>query len=88
MRNGNGIALPNGLMSRQPQPAAMQIAQPMNDVQLVSLVAAQVYGAGILKSPAESVDAAVEIVALAFAAQPKLGERIAAVVNAAAAPPG
>lgn len=65
---GNGIMLPQ----MQQQPVAMQVAQPMNDVQLVSLVAAQVYGAGVLKTPDQAVGAAVEIVALSFAAQQKL----------------
>lgn len=71
---GNG---PNLLLPQmQPQQPVMNIASPMNDVQLVSLVAAQVYANCTVSTPQDAVDRAVEIVAAAFAAQQKLGAMI------------
>lgn len=75
MSRQNGLALPPGYQ----QAPAMQIATPLNDAQLVSLVAAHAYGAGVMKSPADAVADAVAIVAhsvVATAALPGLIEQV------------
>lgn len=64
MNRSSGLQLPRGMMPQVQQPeAALQVAQPLNDTQLVALIAAQVYGAGVLKSPKEAVETAFELVA-------------------------
>ncbi len=59
-----GGVVPHGVM--QEHPVEMKMVQPLNDTQFVALLAAHVYGAGVLKSPKESVDTAFEITAWAI----------------------
>lgn len=68
MNPRNGLHL---LPPRDPQPAALQVAQPMNDTQLVALVAAQLASGYDFATNAlvaeRAVALAVEIVARSFA---------------------
>jgi hypothetical protein len=50
----------------QPQAQPMQIVAPMNDVQLVGWIAAQVMGGDRGVKPAEAVEAAIDALAEAF----------------------
>ncbi len=56
------IHLP-GMPGMPPAPAAVQIAAPLNDVQLVALVAAHLVGPNV--NPAEAVETAFDLVAAA-----------------------
>jgi hypothetical protein len=56
-------------MTPTPQAAALQVAQPINDTQLVALVAAQLASSGY--QLVDAVDAALELVARACVAMRK-----------------
>ncbi len=58
------LILPNGAMPKQP--TALQVAAPMNDVQMLSLVAAQLMTPGM--TPSQAVETALELVARAYIA--------------------
>ena len=60
----NGLQLPGGTPA-QPQ---VQIAAPINDIQLVVLAAANIYGRGAVTTPPEAVKVAIEIVKLSILA--------------------
>lgn len=70
--NGSRLALP-GQLQPQPQQVIQQIAAPINDIQMVCLVAAQLPG-----TPAERVATAQDIVAQAVATSDQLGEKLMA----------
>jgi len=57
----NGQMLNAALAQAQQQPVGVQVAMPMNDAQLVSLIAAQLQGN--FEGPQEIVALAVDIVA-------------------------
>ncbi len=72
-RPNNGIMLPPGLQPQQQQ-VAMQIASPMNDVQMVALVAASLQGGCPALGADELVNFAIDIVAEALVAINDNGE--------------
>lgn len=59
---------PIALPGMPPQNNIINVAAPLTDTQLLYMLAGQIYGSGILKTPQEAVQSAAEIAAWATVA--------------------